>query len=512
MNELYWLEEPTLTFGYDQQLEDPRDGLTLFGPRQDTSLFGVNYGLVGTKAGINRFYRWIASAMEFIAHPQPSSRDLWIPFPGFEEVFRVPFAQKASYEREINQDKLEEILTKEGDQYQRVSKVVDLYEEQIADIDKNADEPVSLWYVIAPESVYRECRPKSTIDDPTIKVSAPVLNLRKQRAKQWREGQGFLFEGQEGDYYAYEFDNDFRRQLKAKRLLNNARSPIQILRESTLTPDDFLDKYGARKRELQPESQVAWNLLSTTYYKAGGKPWKLSQVRKGVCYLGMVFKQLTELEGKKSSCCAAQMFLDSGDGVVFKGAVGPWKSGEREEYHLDADAAKDIITRAVEAYKDLSKTGEKPKEIFIHGRTYLNDNEWKGFSSVSVEGIKTVGVRIRHSDLRVFRPGKWPVLRGTAYIESSTKGYLWTTGFIPRLRTDPYHGFPRPLSIEVCQGEEDILTVLKDIYALTKLNYNSCFFGDGEPITLKFAEMIGDILTAGPIKKDEAPLPFKFYI
>lgn len=369
-----------------------------------------------------------------------------------------------------------------------------------------------LWYVIAPESVYRKCRPQSTVDDPSVKVSASTLNLRKERARQAKEGQGLLFEEEKKDYYAYEFDNDFRLQLKAKRIINNARSPIQILRESTLTPDDFLNSWGARERDLQPESQIAWNLLSTTYYKAGGKPWKLSKVREGVCYLGMVFKRLGEMENSKSSCCAAQMFLDSGDGVVFKGAVGPWKSSRREEYHLDANAAEEIINRAVEAYKVLSDTGKEPKEIFIHGRTYLNEREWKGFSSVSKFGIKTVGVRIRHSDLRVFRPGRFPVLRGAAYIENQKKGFLWTTGFIRRLRTHPYHGFPRPLSIEVCRGDEDILTVLKDIYALTKLNYNSCSYGDGDPITLKFADMIGDILTAGPIKKDEAPLPFKFYI
>ena len=43
--------------------------------------------------------------------------------------------------------------------------------------------------------------------------------------------------------------------------------------------------------------------------------------------------------------------------------------------------------------------------------------------------------------------------------------------------------------------------VLKDILALTKLNYNTCIFGDGMPITLKFADAVGEILTAGPIKE-----------
>jgi hypothetical protein len=56
-----------------------------------------------------------------------------------------------------------------------------------------------------------------------------------------------------------------------------------------------------------------------------------------------------------------------------------------------------------------------------------------------------------------------------------------------------------------------INVVLNDILALTKLNYNTCIFGDGMPVTLKFADAVGEILTAGPIK-DVPPLPFSHYI
>jgi hypothetical protein len=53
---------------------------------------------------------------------------------------------------------------------------------------------------------------------------------------------------------------------------------------------------------------------------------------------------------------------------------------------------------------------------------------------------------------------------------------------------------------------------LQDVLGLTKLNYNACIFADGEPVTLKFADRVGEILTAGPIGTDTPPLPFKFYI
>jgi hypothetical protein len=46
---------------------------------------------------------------------------------------------------------------------------------------------------------------------------------------------------------------------------------------------------------------------------------------------------------------------------------------------------------------------------------------------------------------------------------------------------------------------------------LTKLNYNTCIFGDGAATTLKFTNAIGEILTAGPVK-DIPPLPFSHYI
>jgi len=46
---------------------------------------------------------------------------------------------------------------------------------------------------------------------------------------------------------------------------------------------------------------------------------------------------------------------------------------------------------------------------------------------------------------------------------------------------------------------------------LTKLNYNACIFADGLPVTLRFADAVGEILTSGPME-NIPPLPFKHYI
>ncbi len=108
---------------------------------------------------------------------------------------------------------------------------------------------------------------------------------------------------------------------------------------------------------------------------------------------------------------------------------------------------------------------------------------------------RVVGVTIRHADdFRLYRrDGDLPVLRGLGLVRGKNHGFLATNGFIPRLQT--YYGseVPVPVSIAINRGEADIQTVMGDVLALTKLNYNSCRHSDGLPVTLKFADAVGEI-------------------
>ena len=90
---------------------------------------------------------------------------------------------------------------------------------------------------------------------------------------------------------------------------------------------------NTRRRGLH-EATVAWNFATTLYFKADAKPWALANVRPGVCYVGLVFKNDESPAANGEVCCAAQMFLNSGDGLVFRGALGPWYSDKAKEYHL----------------------------------------------------------------------------------------------------------------------------------------------------------------------------------
>jgi hypothetical protein len=204
------------------------------------------------------------------------------------------------------------------------------------------------------------------------------------------------------------------------------------------------------------------------------------------------------------------MFLGSGDRLVFRGAVGPWYSETRDAFHLDRDQAAKLMEMIVRSYREIH--GSPPKELFVHGKTNFDSNEWAGFASAVPHTTTLVGVQIRDmADIKLFRYGANAVLRGTAVVTSEASGYLWTRGYIPRLRTYPGREVPNPLTVEIRQGAADIEQVMRDVMALTKLNFNGAEYSDGLPVTLRFADLVGEILTAGPITP-HAPLPFKFYI
>ncbi len=113
-------------------------------------------------------------------------------------------------------------------------------------------------------------------------------------------------------------------------------------------------------------ASVARNLSTTSFYKAGGRPWRIAEIREGVCYVGLVFKRIQNLKRCDNACCGAQMFLSTGEGVVFKGAVGPWYSETEGTFHLNKAKAAELMDLVAKAYSEIH--GGPPREPFIHGQ------------------------------------------------------------------------------------------------------------------------------------------------
>ena len=499
---LIHIDEPQIVFGHNQETWDPRDGLTLFGPLDELKPYGITCGVVGTAVGIRKFEQWLEEIQSITRNEKSeTSRPS---FPGFENVFGLKWLPSRLVKRTIDPQVLNVHLFHEDSHY-RVFGTVDVFAWEIIDTIKNEDVKCDIWFVIIPDEVYVYCRPKSSL--PIGRVSSS-RRTSQSSAKEFVNAPS-LFKEIEDEVAPYRYDVDFRNQLKAKLLPYTV--PTQIVRESTLKPEDYLNNFNRPIRQIgKLKAEVAWNLSTATFYKVGGRPWKLFSVREGVCYVGLAYKVDLKSRESRNACCAAQMFLDSGDGIVFKGAVGPWYNAKKGEFHLKRQPARELLTLAIETYR--RQHGRPPLEFFIHARSKFNTEEWEGFSEAVPDETALVGVTIKPvNTLKLYSDGNYPVLRGTAYIQADRSAYLWTKGFVPRLQTSLSLEVPNPLYVEVSRGTANIKTVMKDILALTKLNYNACIFGDGLPVTLRFADAVGEILTAGPIESPP-PLAFRYYI
>jgi len=502
---LHHIEEPKLGFRFRQELEHPKDGLFLFGPLEDrANPAEMRIGVIGTPTGLRCFREWADSIRRYIL-PEDAEAAHHASWPGFEAVFGARWPDEPLVELTVSESEVSSTL-RISDRHEAIYKTVALFADPIQRHLRQDEAPPAMWFVVIPEEVHQYGRPKSVVPKDERIRGRQTLTPRAAR-KSLREGTQFLFPEDRESAELYQYELNFHHQLKARLL--EQKAVLQIVRETTLAPHRFMVDDRMVRRPQDPAT-VAWNLCTTAFFKSSGKPWKLASVRAGVCYVGLVYKMDSTDPAAGNACCGAQMFLDSGDGVVFRGAVGPWYSKQLKEFHLSREKAAELMRLVVDAYTDLH--GKPPAELFIHGKSRFNEDEWDGFKSVVPDETHLVGVRIRKSnDLKLYRLGTRPVVRGTAYLATGRLGYLWTKGFVPRLDTYPGWEVPNPLLIEVHRGEADLLRVMTDVMGLTKINFNACVFADGLPVTLKFADAVGEILTAAPVS-DLPPLPFRHYI
>jgi hypothetical protein len=456
--------------------------------------------VIGTPNGIRVHRAWVEKITKAIPAIEGSKASVF--FPGFRELFNCAWPSVAAAEVPLAHTTITSTLHR-SDRHDAIHATVGLFADAISTFLRDEDRRIDLWFVVIPDEVFDLGRPQSRLAASERVGAAPLMNSRLAK-RLTREPSLFEEDMKAAEPYLYQMD--FHNQLKAR--LIKSRAITQVIRESTLLGGTS----DGKQRRMQDAATVAWNLSVSSYYKAGGRPWRVQDVREGVCYVGLVFKRDTREQDPAYACCGAQMFLSSGEGMVFKGTPGNFYQPALKEFHLPKEQAADIASRIVDAY--VSRLGSPPRELFIHGRTRPNEEEWAGFVSAMPEGTQACAVRISRSDeFKLYRPGRMPVIRGTVTYDSPNVAYLWTSGFTPELETYPGWEVPNPIRVEVCRGNAALSTVVADLLQLTKLNFNACIYADGLPVTLRFADSIGEILTAAPASDiPEAPLPFRHYI
>jgi len=460
-----YLDEPTLEFADEREHVDPKLGISRFGPKSYSPRrrhpAQIRIGFIGSAETIAATRTWLENAAEGVAgdekHPE---------FPGC--MIDRGFMSQLEFDSDWNAQLFQEEIRKDLDIHRsrdRFESLLGLLEQKLNLLSKK-DQPLECVIVALPDSLYRKCR---------------VTNYKDRHL---------------GDVH-----RDLRRAFKS--IAMKYRLPTQFVRQQTI---------DGREKDLP--SKVAWNFFTGLYFKAGGFPWGPTGLTPGTCYVGIGFYRSLGSTIATMRTSLVQAFDEHGEGLVLRGPEFNWdseKAGTKSP-HLDEDRAATLMTLVLDRYqKEMNQT---PQRVVVHKSSRYWPDEKEGFRKAlrnRVNQFDLVSLDTRQSVARLITPSLYPPLRGTRFTIGDVD-YLYTTGFIAELGQFHSLHVPSPIKITDHIGQDtDRETLLKEILVLTKMNWNSARLGGKSPITLRFSDLVGEIMREIPPDRD--PLPqYKFYM
>ena len=461
-----YLGEPALQFADGREHIDPKLGISRFGPKSYSPRKHhpayIRAGFIGSAETIDSVKEWIITGAAGVAgddkHPE---------FPGFmaDRGFFSQLEFDDDWKAQLFQAEIDELL-KIRRSRQRFETLLSTLEQKLSSLSKK-DQPPQYIVVALPDAVYKKCR---------------VVNYR--------------------DRHVGEVHRDLRRAFKA--IAMKYQIPTQFVRQQTVDG-----------REKDHPSKVAWNFFTGLYFKAGGSPWGPVGLMPGTCYIGIGFYRALGSLNSTMHASLVQAFDEHGDGLVLRGPDeidwDPKKQGARSP-HLNEEQAAKLINYVLDRYKD--EMNQTPRRVVVHKSSAFWANEKTGFKKAlkdRVSQFDLLSLDTYQSVARLITANIYPPLRGTRFIVGDVD-YLYTTGFIAELGQFHSLHVPSPIRVSDHVGQDTPRdTLLKEILVLTKMNWNSSRLGGKSPITLRFSDVVGEIMREIPA--DREPMPqFKFYM
>jgi len=295
-----FIPEPLLEFANGQKLEHPQDGLFIYGPvNRAGSPEVLRVGVIGTPQGIDLVRNWLSRLAGCVPATDPGKlhTSSW---PGFQAIFGARLPPDPLATISLSRSAIETAV-KKSNRTDAVRSTVKLYEDALLEYRRTEENRPDVWLVVVPEIVHDYGR--STVGGPKDAVRSTLMSEDYARGVLL---SGSLFADIEEEAQTYLFAKNFHHQLKCQLL--DKEIIIQIVRETTLDPSIDVDNFGNPKRAVQEPAKIAWNFATTLYFKARGQPWQLANVRPGICYVGLVFKQDPSPAARGEACSAAQSF------------------------------------------------------------------------------------------------------------------------------------------------------------------------------------------------------------
>jgi len=458
-----WFEEPHLLFADDRTHCDPKIGIPLYGPRS----FGthrhkqeVHIGFIGPIESVEHAQKFY----EECSNGVPGDEE-HIPFPGFrnDRGFRSNLRfDNSLVERITRQETLQVLGIKKS--HERFEVLLSLLSSKM-EILSQRDHPLDHIVLVLPQDLYLKCR---------------VTNYKVK-------GVGMVH-------------RDLRRAFKA--IAMKFHRPTQILLDTTtgLTQTN---------RQLDHKSKIAWNLFTGLYFKVDGLPWGPYGLPPSSCFVGIsFFRPLGSVSTLRTS--VVQAFDENGEGLVLRGHDFHWDEEKQgKSPHLSEEMAGKLIDMVLERYQEERK--QLPQRVIVHKTSRFEPGERAGFeqalSKVNQHDLVALSPT---SEVRLIRAGKYPPLRGTCFTVGDVS-YFYTSGYLPAYGGYPHGHVPSPLQIADHVGDTSRTQLLREVMALTKMNWNSADYSGLKPITIRFSRLVGDILRE--VQTDESPQPkYKYYM
>lgn len=497
------ISEPLLLFGGQQRHVDPKTGLALYGPyglmgQSGPTLKTITVGIVGPPAMIADAEMWLKACQAVLTN-EGTQPFLYPHFPGFNpsSAFQCELIFGDTWRESIRDADLKTAVA--SSEYPiRIKNVIRLYVRALEVLASREPRP----------HVVLCCIPQDVIDTCTVQERG----ARRKRAKKTTRSRANL------NQFSL-FDNglsleeeelghqNLRRGLKAEAMQYGL--PTQLVWPRTLRLASAGSATPATR--TQDVATRAWNFTTALYHKAGGSPWRLAELEPGVCFVGVSFYREVLTDEPRMRTSMAQAFTAAGDGYVLRGNTFEWDEQRRgRSPHLEKSLAASLLRDVIDLYQKQNR-GSLPTRMVVHKSSRFWEEELAGFEEACELVPRRDFVALGNREIQFYRRGDYPPIRGTYVKFSDSDLLLYTSGYVPFLRTYPGARVPRPLEILEHVGDSPWDVVLREVLALTKMNWNTADFACADPITTAFSRRVGQILAEVPPGLKVRP-EYRFYM
>lgn len=477
--------EPKLLFGRGREAIDPRMGMLAHGPSgldvESGERRRIRAGAIGMYGALAQLRRFLDELSGVISPGRDAAEKPWkLEFPGLGQDGPLGFDIVLDKRAVLPiSEKEEASVLASGNRKERITSAFDLYESKMADLQGLLESPVDILFFPLSQRLIDECK------DPHYDTERIVYERRTMDRRRAFEPAPLF---------------DFHNALKVAAYTHNFT--CQVLRPGTLT---FAGT-------TQDPATVAWNFAAGAYYKATGTPWKLADIDDRTCIVGISFYQEMGDGVANMRTSMAHVYVRDAESQVIRGKPFVWREEDSREPSLDEGHAEELLRDVVNFFETQRQT--PPRRVVVHKSSPFTPAEVAGFNRAVPPGVQADFVHIEAKPgVRFFHKGEgYPPVRGTAITAPGGPTFLYTVGFVPALQTYMGSTVPDPIAIRTARLDTDIDQIVRDIMALTKLDWNSTEFSTREPVTLSVSRKVGEILAETVARGHKPPTSYRHFM